>query len=383
MKCWLSEWSVSVTEPKTSRFGGDYAVHPGESLLELLQEKSMSQSDLARLMGRPPKTINEIVQGKAAITPDTALQLERVLGLKASAWNRLEADYQEDRHRLEEVRRLATDTDWLKRFPLAEMRKRYLLSSEGANAAAVDELLRFFGVGSKVGWEKQWTHVSAMARLSPSFKSKKEPLYAWLRWGEIEASRIKPGSPFDAARFREVLMDARSLTVLSPRQFIPRAQKMFASAGVVIVFLPEFTGTRISGVARWILGHIPLVQVSWRHETDDQVWFSIYHESGHLLLHRNKEVFLDDSPWPEEISSLETEANRFAGDTLIPPAAYHQFLESGDVSVSAVGEFADAIGIAPGIVLGRLQHEGRVAWSTGHRLKQTMRWKLAHMPSVK
>lgn len=368
---------------KTSRFGGDYAVPPGESLLELLQEKSMNQSDLARLMGRPPKTINEIVQGKAAITPDTALQLERVLGLKASAWNRLEADYQEDRHRLEEERRLAADTDWLKRFPLVEMRRHYLLSAAGANATAAEELLRFFGVGSKAGWEKQWTHVSAMARLSPSFKSKKEPLYAWLRWGEIEASRIKPRATFDVARFRKVLMEARSLTVLAPRQFIPQAQKLFASSGVVIVFLPEFTGTRVSGVARWILGNIPLIQVSWRHKTDDQVWFSIYHESGHLILHRNKEMFLDDSPWPEEISSLETEANKFAGDMLIPPTAYREFLDVGDLSVSAVGDFADAIGIAPGIVLGRLQHEGRVAWSTGHRLKQTMRWQLSETPSVK
>jgi addiction module HigA family antidote len=372
-----------VPEPNTSRFGGDYALSPGETLLELLQEKSMSQSDLARLMGRPAKTINEIVQGKAAVTPDTALQLERVLGLKASAWNHLEADYQEDRHRLEEEQRLAADTDWLKRFPLAEMRRHLLISSEGANATAVEELLRFFGVGSKAGWEKQWTHVSALARLSPSFKSKKEPLYAWLRWGEIVASRIKPPSTFDAARFRKVLMEARSLTLLAPRQFIPRVQKLFASAGVVIVFLPEFTGIKVSGVARWILGQIPLVQVSWRHKTDDQVWFSVYHESGHLILHRNKEVFLDDSPWPQEISSLETEANRFAGDMLIPPTEYRKFLDGGDLSISAVGDFADAVGIAPGVVLGRLQHEGRVAWSAGHRLKQTMRWQLADTPSVK
>ncbi len=55
----------------------------------------MSQSELARRMGRPVKTINEIVNGKAAITPDTALQLELTLGISATFWNNLEAAYRE------------------------------------------------------------------------------------------------------------------------------------------------------------------------------------------------------------------------------------------------------------------------------------------------
>ena len=62
----------------------DVVSPPGETLAETLEEIGMSQSDLARRMGRPLKTINEIVQGKAAITADTALQLERVWNIPAS-----------------------------------------------------------------------------------------------------------------------------------------------------------------------------------------------------------------------------------------------------------------------------------------------------------
>lgn len=54
----------------------------------------MSQAVLAERTGRSKKTINEIIQGKAAITPDTALQLEKVLGVPASFWNNLERNYQ-------------------------------------------------------------------------------------------------------------------------------------------------------------------------------------------------------------------------------------------------------------------------------------------------
>lgn len=48
---------------------------PGETLLDLLEEREMSQAELAKRTGRPLKTINEIVKGKAAITAETAIQL--------------------------------------------------------------------------------------------------------------------------------------------------------------------------------------------------------------------------------------------------------------------------------------------------------------------
>src|SRR4029077_9667546 len=73
----------------------DWAVAPGEILLETLEERGMSQSELARRMGRPTKTINEIINGKAAITPETAIQLELTLGITATFWNNLESAYRE------------------------------------------------------------------------------------------------------------------------------------------------------------------------------------------------------------------------------------------------------------------------------------------------
>ncbi len=68
---------------------------PGEKLLEVLQARHMSQSQLARRLGRPKRTVNEIVKGRTAITADTAVQLEHVLGLPAGHWLELEAKYRE------------------------------------------------------------------------------------------------------------------------------------------------------------------------------------------------------------------------------------------------------------------------------------------------
>jgi len=68
---------------------------PGETLLEVLEERGITQAELAERTGRPRKTINEIIKGKAAITPETALQLERVLGVAASFWNARETRFRD------------------------------------------------------------------------------------------------------------------------------------------------------------------------------------------------------------------------------------------------------------------------------------------------
>ena len=73
---------------------------PGETLAETLDALGISQTELAKRMDCPIKTINEIIQGKAAITTETALQLEQVLRLPASFWLKREQQYREALARL-------------------------------------------------------------------------------------------------------------------------------------------------------------------------------------------------------------------------------------------------------------------------------------------
>ncbi len=84
----------------------NYAIPPGETLRETLEAIGMTQTELAKRSGHPKKTINEIIAGKTTITADTALQLERVLGVPASFWNNLEKNYQETKARLKEEERI-------------------------------------------------------------------------------------------------------------------------------------------------------------------------------------------------------------------------------------------------------------------------------------
>jgi len=75
------------------QFYPDYAIHPGEILMETLEARNMKKSELAERCGLSPKTVSLILNEKAPITPETAIQLERVLGVSANIWINLDANY--------------------------------------------------------------------------------------------------------------------------------------------------------------------------------------------------------------------------------------------------------------------------------------------------
>src|SRR5690348_15073957 len=105
-------------------FQPSYSIPPGTTLRETLESMGLTQSDLAERTSRPKKTINEIVQGKAAITPETALQLEQVLGIPAAFWNDLERRYRASLAREAERKQLVEYLPWLSDFPVREMISR-------------------------------------------------------------------------------------------------------------------------------------------------------------------------------------------------------------------------------------------------------------------
>ena len=144
-------------------FAPDYISHPGETLEDVLDERSMKQSELAERTGLSRKTVNEIIQGKAPITPETALHLERVLSIPARFWNVREQQYQEARARLKERQELENCQEWLERFPVAAMEKLGWISGHKDGVDQLSELLLFFGVASPKEWHLIWLEEQSVA----------------------------------------------------------------------------------------------------------------------------------------------------------------------------------------------------------------------------
>jgi hypothetical protein len=230
--------------------------------------------------------------------------------------------------------------------------------------------LGFFGVASPDQWRSLWAGADVAYRKSVVFESDPGAVAAWLRRGELEARRIRC-HPYDSKKFRQALQEIRGLTASSPEVFQSEIERLCAESGVAVVFVPELPKVRVSGAARWLSPTKALIQLSLRYKANDHFWFSFFHEAGHLLLHGKKSVFIDDGEGKDQ---WEEEANRFAAELLIPSQALRRFLRMCPPNESGITAFAEEMGIAPGIVVGRLQHDEVLGYDRCNHLKQRFEW---------
>lgn len=348
------------------RYEPDEVLPPGETLAEVLEEAGMTQAELAQRTGLSTKHINQIIKGLAPITTETALLFERATGVRARIWSNLEIAYREHLSRREEEKTLLADVAWLDELPVKELIKRGFVDNVVEPVERVRSVCRFFGVANRHAWETLW-HKPTHYRTSQAFNSDPGAVAAWLRIGEILAARITC-RPFDHARLKALLPEVRDLTCEpEPSLWLPSLVSRCAEVGVAVVVVREVKGARINGAARWLTPDKALIQLSLRHRWNDIFWFTFFHEVAHLLLHSKKETFINEA---DGHSGVEQEADGFAAQALIPRRYEARLF--GLNTEDEVRRFAAEIGVAPGIVVGRLQHVGRWSHSRGRGLQQRL-----------
>ncbi|MEX2599546.1 MAG: HigA family addiction module antitoxin, partial [Dehalococcoidia bacterium] len=339
----------------SKRMYSDLPIPPGEVLEEELEAIGMTQKELAARLDRPPQVVNEIIRGKKAITPETAFELEKVLGIPAQFWVNLEAAYRITLARNKDREELVRSEEWLKAFPVREMEKRGWIPVGEDKIEKLRNILSFLGVAHPAAYRE--AVVGFRMTEAAASKVSLEALAAWLRRGELEA-RDAETTPFNAERFREALREIRGMTRQAPEEFHDRLVALCAEAGVVVRVVQELPKSGANGATRWLSEDKALIQMSLRNRWQDVFWFAFFHEAGHLLLHRTTRTFIEGVDGADD--RLEQEANRFAANLLIPERDWAAFVGAGQFKARAVQEFADLQGIASGIVVGRLQHEKRL-----------------------
>lgn len=328
--------------------------HPGETLLDLLEERGITQAEFADRTGRPKKTINEIIKGKSGIIPETAIQLERVLRVPASFWIERQRHYDEFVARKQAEERLRQQVDWLKTLPLTKMIQMGWIRKINETTAQLNEVLTFFGVNSPDEWGVLWQSPRAVFRKSSVFKHNPESTSAWLRKGELEAQQITCNA-YDKDGFRKTLSAIRTLTRHIPDRFVEEVVARCAESGVAVVFIKALPKVPIYGVTRWITPRKALIQLSLRGRFEDLLWFTFFHEAGHILIHGKRDVFIEEGDRQDE---NEQEADAFARDLLIPSGRFKSFISSSKFfSKARVLSFAKQLDLSPAIVVGRLQYE--------------------------
>lgn len=328
----------------------------------------MSNADFANALGISPTDAVALLDGRLPITVDLASKLSRGIGASARFWLTREAEYVED-----QLRVLAAN--WSSALPVTQMSQFGWIDRPSTWRERIEACLTFFGVDDFEEWREQYGTQVARAhyRKSSTFENDENATLVWFRAGERAAENCGELPPFDARRLHDLLPEMKLLTRRSdPVQFIPELQRICAQAGLYVGVVRAPSGCRASGATRW-LGDRPIVQLSARHRSDDHFWFTFFHEIGHVLFHAAKDrSFIDLDPSPgDEDDPFEDEADAFAQSILIG----HATVQIPGTTPREIVRMASHLGISPGILVGQLQHAGRLAPDRMNQLKRRYRWE--------
>lgn len=355
-------------------FAPDWASPPGDTISDMLTRRGIDCSEFSTLIGRPRQFVASLLSGAAELTPDIADLLEKVLGAKSKFWTNRELGFSA------QVETAAKDAEaeipeWLRLLPISSMRQLGWIPPSGrSDVLKAAACFRFFGVTRFTEWQDRYSKVldSVAYKHTEAHVSHPLSLAAWLRQAEIQSASVKCAR-WNKPRFTEALSEILPLTrQKSPSSFLPRLVEICAASGVAVVLVKTPTGCHATAATRFLNLEKAMIVLSCRHLSDDHFWFAFFHEAGHLILHDSTQLFIEMENTDE--NRFEDEANAFAARCIIP-LEHQPELRSMRTTVESIIKFARRVGVSPGIVVGQLQHSGRLKHSYLNSLKRRYSWE--------
>ena len=336
------------------------ATPPGATIKEQLNDRGMSQKEFAARMDMSEKHISKLINGDVQLTPEVAVRLEVVLGMPAKFWNNLEAVYREKLIKVEAENAMEEDEALAKQLPYGEMAKFGWVPETKDSKETVINLRKYFEVVELSLLENNQITRIACRRLAVTDKSDLA-LLAWAQEAKLKARNIAT-APINIKRLIEIIPEIRKMTITKPKEFCPKLKTMLADCGVALVFLPHLKGSFLQG-ASFMEGNKIVLGLTARGKDADKFWFSLFHELAHIVLGHIGQV-------NGTTEDDENDANSWSRDTLISSDSFQVFIEQGNYSSASVLAYAAALGIAPGIVVGRMQNDGYIKHNMLNDLKE-------------
>jgi len=348
---------------------------PGEFIREEIEARGWTQEDLAEILGRPLRLVNEITTGKRGITPETAKGLGEAFGTTAQFWMNLASAYSlwlSDSDHESVARRAAI----YEIAPIRAMIKRNWIESS-TNIGVLEQRLREFFATSDLA---QIPQLNCMARKSTVELTPAQR--AWLFRAKNLAVAIHVGK-YTKIRLNAVL--ERLKIMRSDEADIRLIPKVLANAGIRLLIIESFPQSKIDGVSFWVNGS-PVIALSLRYDRIDWFWHTLMHEIGHIKNEdglSNNCIILDADLFEEysDDKLYEKMADDFATDFLVPQKELNDFMARVQplYSKSKIIGFAKRIGVHPGIVVGQLHHRGTEGGGLNYSHSREMLVKVRHL----
>lgn len=354
---------------------------PGDALSSILSKRDIEISEFADEIDEPIALFLDLLKGKRVLDVTIARKLEVRLGISSSFWLAREEKFRSAISNQMTPPAFDSETEFLSALPLSDMRKFGWIAATKAVDKTVLSVFEFFEVNSVSEWHQRYSAQLSVAayRTSASFENDPLSVATWLRKAELEAEKIS------CARWNRHALQAalpalrEQAQTRNPIQFLPELEKICARCGVALVIVRGPAGCRASGATKFISSSKAMIVLSMRHRTDDHFWFTFFHEIGHLLLHAEDALFIEDDS--DVTLEQEIEANQFSQSVLFPTFQASDF-QSIKKSARSIIRSAIRLRIAPGILVGQLQHMGLLPHDKLNSLKRRYTWSSSNLPMI-
>lgn len=345
--------------------------HPGETLQEVLESNNMTQKELAARIGVSPKHINQIVAGLTGISSEVAFKLEKVFNLSSRFWMNLQAKYDSEKMALLEVEQISDAEKAVFQNEIYKSLEKWgYLKREKTTEQKIIQMRDFLGVSSLLNINSTIS-ANALFRKSNKLATDNFALATWMKICEIETNKIDLSAQLDTSLLEQKIPDIRKLMLQEdPNVMIEELREIFAQCGIAFAVVRNVKHAPVQGFIRKINNKMRLC-LTLRNKYTDIFWFTLFHEIGHILDGKN-DYFVDFVE--KDSNSAEIHADKFATETLISKRDYTWFTRRGHFGKKEIVDFSKVIGVRPGIVVGRLQHDKFIPQSFHNDLKDKYMW---------
>ncbi len=295
------------------------AFHPGYYIKEIVEESGLTQEDFAKRLDTTPKNLSLLIRGEQSLSIDIAMKLSRMIGTSVSYWLNLQNAYDaliaefKSKEELIQEREIFSFLDYKyfrDHFNLPDLPRKIDVQ--------IAQVRSFLNVATLTVFKKKDMAVSF--RSAAGELSEANIVKANIMVQIAINIALKTEVPkFNKAFFEEAVRYALTLTK-DHSTFYPLIKGAFGKAGVILVILPNISGSKINGATKKIGNNIMLM-VNDRRLNSDTFWFTLFHEVGHIM---NGDYGIS---FDSECGEQEEIADKYAEDILIPRDQYKQFIE--------------------------------------------------------
>lgn len=353
------------------RYTQRLAIHPGRVLAREIDFLSISQKELADKAGVSGKLISNIINEKALISVGLASSLEDIVGSSSEFWLSLCSNYESilsSNKKIADAKSISNKYHQSIKNVYSELLKVKMVLNVKQTFEKILELQKFFGI-TNLDSLQRFTQIAF--RQNSRMKIDSYSLAGWLRYGDKKAIEANIITEYSQTKLRNCLPEIKEEIIKNNSDSLKRVKEILAECGVILITTESFKNTYTNGASRWLSGK-PLIQLSDRGKNDDIVWFTLFHEIGHILKHGKKNEFISFDH-PDKKDGAEKEADLFASEQLIPSDIYTCFVDryaKKPITRFDIEVFCDNNHISKSIMVGRLQHDKIIRFDTFNNYKK-------------